>query len=608
MWATQQRQRLPLSDDFLRAVEGTVDELPADLRAAPAAPEERAEVVHLAEDGDWLDLHRRFTSGSASNFAPWNRCLALLRDHAGSDEVTCVIEPQYVCLDFKSELVSFYAQLDQARQFTTTRLHFFRGRVDQGTLHRLSTGQQQSYLGYIVCRDGNLPLVGRAVLAAPNYIDTVATVVDKVHFFGQDLSVRGMPFMQQDSRFAVCAQVAVWAIHYAAFRSGLVSRRLVAEIVALSGAIEPMKPRLSDGLAIEDAALLHRNGGLSAQIVSTPNLGDIELPQIPLALIPAAQPVLTRIQDSEVGTTFEPRISADHDVALYSSDFALAVSDESFLSESGQASAQLVDTLMFHMFEPYLRSNTPIYAGTKDHAVVLCGLSERDGRQVFFVHDDQYGPYLASNTLMSASRDQLIYQGYDTLAYPDIKGAGEGDDVFPADRTRREVETGGTSSWVENDVDRAVHAFVIGGPTRLMLTPADAEGECLKLLPEAASEAAARHPTRPFRSTIVMGIDYKHARCGQLNDAGDDAGAAFYASLHLAEWVIVVEDNMSGPGTSEWEVVFDGSSSNQSPIVQFARFADELVASLPGNHGTFIGTVQSGTLPLLNPPDKVGKN
>lgn len=602
----------------------------ASLAAHDPAPDDdqtvqtHAEVLQLIQHKNWRALHRRFTIETTSPVGPWNRCLTLLH---GMGAKSCVIENHYVCLDYKSEMLSFYAQLDAPRRVVAARLHFFATAIQVADLTELTKEQKNSYLGYIVVRDGNLPLVGRTTIKAPDYIHVTSAVSENVHFFGQQLEVVGVPFMQQDEKFAVCSQVAVWAAHYSAYRLGLVQRRLVAEIVAMSGTIEPMKPHVSDGLFVEDVARLFRLSGLSARSYNTPEVGDVDLPKINMASVEGAAELVRDIRASLSPKKWANLRDPEQDLAAFAADLSLICGGKRMAKPIRHKSTALLDLVFRYLVEPYLRSRMPVYAGTENHALLICGVGTNRSKTSFFAHDDQYGPYLAMDSILDGSRTSFLDQGYFSASYPDIRTQGAsikgGVMYFPKDVTRVFSSQGSPHSGV--DRDRAVHALVIPGPSRLLLTPAQAEDDAFNMfgaelapaslglgqdndgegLSAVATEAAG---TWNVRTSILMGIDYKQLRRAHLLNAEDREGAAAISSLHLAEWVVVVEDVSRPGGQSRWEVVYDGSSSFTTPIIQAGRFGKVFVSDHPLAAGvaetvTLLGHV----LPHIVCPTRVGK-
>jgi hypothetical protein len=247
-----------------------------------------ATAIPLQSQQQWDSFHLSCTAGKGGNLKPWFRCISLLRSCGAQAAVS---ESYYVCLDYRSEFASFYAHIDAPRRSFTTRLHFFGEEVGPADIINLSEGQRRSYLGYIVCREGDLPLVGRTVLSAPAYIDESTAIAEPVNFFGQKLMVHGVPFMQQDQRFAVCSHVAAWVLHYSAFRRGVQERRHIADLVGMAGPIHPLRPRVSDGLTEGQVSQMLNELGFRTAIYHTPTvdnpfqtLPEVSPPELPADL------------------------------------------------------------------------------------------------------------------------------------------------------------------------------------------------------------------------------------------------------------------------------------------------------------------------------------
>lgn len=631
IWLRHARRKLPIRP--LSDAEAVVrDNESPPLRERPIS--RGAQVIDLRSDDGWAELYSSFALGALLFTAPWNRCLSLLH---GLGALTCVVEEHYVCLDYKSEMLSFYAQLDAAREVATSRLHFFATPLTDEEVFDLGE-KANTYLGYIVCRHGNLPLVGRCNIAVPSYIDVAAATVETVHFFGQRVSVTGVPFMQQDSQFAVCSQVTAWSAHYTAFRRGLVQRRLVAELVAMSGsgALEPMRPHVSEGLSGAAVATLFHRTGLNTSTYYTPRGGPVEYPPIAMESIAPAAAIVNRIrarieaevqEPDEPGNRSGPRITGFGDFRAPTDDLAEFATDISRYAQLRHVddplrkdATALLDMVLAYLLRPYIRSRFPIFCGTRNHAYLLCGISdETRHKTTYYIHDDTYGPYVALDSLIDASRTALANQAYDGLPYPEIfkwpaayrTRPDEDSDSpgFPEDRTSA-VSSG--SPFSAEDVERQAEVFIVATPPRLILTPAEAENDAFQAF---AAELTGQRKTaevddEPWRvrSTVLMGIDYKRIRGDNLRSDNDGRGAAWFASIHLAEWVIVIEGMTEDLSSSEWEVVYDGSSGATGVTVQLARFGRSIIFDPPQLSGFCeVGELISDTLPALVAPLRIGK-
>lgn len=587
---------LPLTDEVIQ-------HLSSNEPPEPTRPINSHFALHsLADASGWLRLHERFSYLGLGNYAPWNRCLSVLYGHGAK---TCLMESHYVCLDYKSEVLAFYSQLDAPRMLATTRLHFFQAELTEASLQDLEH-YQTMYLGYIVCRPGGLPLVGRTIIKPPDYIDDCASIQERVNLLGQTLIVEGVPFMQQDSKLAVCSQVAVWAAQYTNFRRGLLQRNLIAEVVAQSGVIEPLKPRISDGMDLSEAAELLRKAGLGTYIYRLAE--DLDVPVLPPEIVPGAPTVVGNIKN-DLGTAVLEKIRDEDHLGEFITDVNDHISRQGLEPDSDLAklNSQLYDLVLATVFKPYIRSRFPLYLSTRDHALVLCGLTQRVGDPalappIFFVHDDQFGPYLATPSLASGSRDALRQQAFFGQPAPSIMSnehVGEGA-AFPSDRTAEIIE--GASAFVTGDVERSVQGVVVPTPRRVTMTPADAEADAYNTFGSILYDARWS-----VRSVLMMGIDYKRSRRLVLRAENDGAGAAAFGNVHLAEWVIVVADECDDRECS-WEIVYDASSDAHSPRIQMARFGDRVLVESIGNESPVEeGRITLARLPNIEVEPKIGK-
>jgi len=150
---------------------------------------------------------------------------------------TVVVEHRYIDFDFRSEHAAFWSLHFQVPPPFTRRLHFFSARIPEDSLHKLP--DEPGYLGYSILRPVALGRVGRTVLAPPPRVAdaTLTTITDTVSFFGNDLSVRGVPFCEQDREYLRCAHAAAWVCHYIAVRNHMVGHRSTANLVGLTPAV-----------------------------------------------------------------------------------------------------------------------------------------------------------------------------------------------------------------------------------------------------------------------------------------------------------------------------------------------------------------------------------
>lgn len=217
----------------------------------------------------------------------------------------------------------------------------------------------------------------------PGLTDAVRTeVTEQVTFFGQGLSIRAVPFVQQDSQLGRCAHAAAWVCHYTAHRRGEVGRRTMA---AFSLHADPSlgfgRPLPSGGLTVQQLLELLRIFELP------PILYDVsQLPPTPK--VPWADP------------------------------------DPTPPANDPDAHPGLWDIRIIPICCRYLNSGYPVLVATQDHAFVLCGYQRvpraGQGDWIRFIrHDDQRGPYLTvDDVLHDVSADGYKYSPWQALIVP----------------------------------------------------------------------------------------------------------------------------------------------------------------------------------------------
>lgn len=158
----------------------------------------------------------------AGNKGPIDR---IMRDVCGNAWKGVVVEEDYVDKDFQDEFSAFYSKAFKTYSPRCVRLHFFSKKVSQKNIENFSL-PVDSYLGFMVVRPTDLQRVGRTVLKP--HIDENKNVFITcqeefcAHILGERLTVKGMPFIQQDTQVGVCAQASLWMLaRYMSRRFGL---------------------------------------------------------------------------------------------------------------------------------------------------------------------------------------------------------------------------------------------------------------------------------------------------------------------------------------------------------------------------------------------------
>ena len=584
------------------------------------------QVVQL-DDYGWSSLHESITFGVRHNTNPWIRCITVLRSESAA---TCVIEQHYVCLDLRGETAAFNSQLDAPVESAAIRLHFFGESVVDTDLTGLTGEQQASYLGYIVCRRPGSPPVGRTLIKTPSYVDVSAQVVEHVNFFGQSLQVRGVPFMQQDERYAVCAHTAAWTILYSSHRKNIIERKLISDVVSASSPTRSMHPAAPAALTIDAVQTTIQQLGLHFSIsnifdddrlaFNSLTARDYDLSKETLAELSHFGETLAGMIGYNEADQMLPDFDADH--IMFISELwkrlTLAREYDSSIVENekdrhlASLAMQLVDFTVFSEAEHHIKSGFPIYCHTADHAMTLCGYSGRGLSRMYYFHDDQYGPYLASDSIVAASKDQFRIQSHssrnsDSLASLNIPN------VDYATPQNFRSSTG--------PPNRGVISMGLAGPPRLLLSPSAALRNAKDLIANAQSEWASLLQVADrvddntqttsisdnLRTSLVMGIDYKKDRLKSLMPTSKMS--VYIASLHLAEWVVLVEMLTDDYSESLGDFVYDGTSSTQHPLLQSAIHAGHAISRNPVEWPDVVELqTESTRFPALEVPQRVGKN
>jgi hypothetical protein len=303
-------------------------------------------VIKPKDEAEWQKLARDY--GGCPAPRPFDQVIAVVR--AGGCR-TVVVENRYVDIDYRSEYSNFWSLKFDGQSPFTRRLHFFADDIDEGRLHDLPA--EPGYLGYSVIRPVEYGRVGRTVLQPPPDLRrdaTLTTISDKVSLFGNDLTVTGVPFCEQDAEYLRCAHAAAWICHYVAHRRELTGRRSTAEIVEMSPTmLSPERALPSKGMTLNQLQAVF--GALNQPALF---YGLSNMPRVPG--VPDPEPVF----DTE-GNPVAP----------------------------GRWDKRLITVIC-----RYLNSRFPVLIGAGDHAFVLVGWFRReDGGVSFVACDDQVGPY-----------------------------------------------------------------------------------------------------------------------------------------------------------------------------------------------------------------------
>lgn len=270
---------------------------------------------------------------------------------------TVAFEYDYVDADYQDEYAAFYCKAFKTYPARCTRLHFFSVLVPKATKFDWSAcSLPGAYLGYLVLRPTDLQKVGRTVICPPitdksgQFVNCLADF--NAHLFGYTFSVKGMPFMQQDSQVGVCAQASLWMV------ARYMSRRYGHRHYFPSEINDIAKTRLSYGRPIPA-----ENGLTMTQIADA--LEGMGLPAV----------------------LYDKQLIADYAKHL----------DPLYVTDKDRLNAKLADIAY-----RYIESGLPVIFGTSDHAVVGIGHEYKWDTHAkatiqripaFFVNNDNSGCY-----------------------------------------------------------------------------------------------------------------------------------------------------------------------------------------------------------------------
>ncbi len=191
-----------------------------------------------------------------------------------------VVEKNYTDGDYLDDFASYYARCFASYKSRCKRLHFFACDLDEKSFQAFASGQEpehaigirDAYLGFVVARPLPVAVVGRTLLRTYDhdshrrYYPVVRPYL--AHLFGATLSVKSLPFQEQDTVLAACATVALWsAFHKTAELFGTTAPRPAAITSAANQAGHRGRAIPSHGLRMEEMCHAVRSVGLEPELV-----------------------------------------------------------------------------------------------------------------------------------------------------------------------------------------------------------------------------------------------------------------------------------------------------------------------------------------------------
>ena len=130
---------------------------------------------------------------------------------------TALIEPNYICKDYRNLFSQFYSKKFLVRPAHCSRLHFFSDEVTVGDVLEASDACKAAYLGYTVVQPVQDRCLGRTFIdplkighSLENFYSL--RTLSETHINGTKYVVHGYPYYSQSKEVMVCAHAALWGV------------------------------------------------------------------------------------------------------------------------------------------------------------------------------------------------------------------------------------------------------------------------------------------------------------------------------------------------------------------------------------------------------------
>jgi hypothetical protein len=172
--------------------------------------DEGYELIYLTKKEDWKNLYDTYASQVTPETA-FPNVLSYLREKHKCKAV--VVEKDYIDKDYRNEFSVLYSKMLKKYENYCIRLHFFKKKL---TLNQLREEGKKDfgYVGYVIVRPTDVAKVGRTVLNPwihdSNTSYPLCITTSNAHLLGKEFSLKGCPYIQQDTMVMVCAQASIW--------------------------------------------------------------------------------------------------------------------------------------------------------------------------------------------------------------------------------------------------------------------------------------------------------------------------------------------------------------------------------------------------------------
>jgi hypothetical protein len=220
-----------------------------------------------------LDKHSHESAGSSDSKAHLTYLDGYLVEVGAK---TILVECPYTDKDYLEDYAAYYARCHAEYGRRCARLHFFGTAFDDAAIGAAIAGDgpsvqmlKDTYLGFIVVKPLPSTVIGRTCLITYRTQDhgrSYPTIRPyNVHVFGIELTVRSLPFQEQDKDVAACATSALWSVFNATghlFQHHIPSPAEITEAAAAAQRLVSRTLPAGDGLSSEQMADAIRSVGL----------------------------------------------------------------------------------------------------------------------------------------------------------------------------------------------------------------------------------------------------------------------------------------------------------------------------------------------------------
>lgn len=161
---------------------------------------------------------------------------------------TVVVEPHYICRDFRDLYSRFYSKKFVQRSSRCHRIHFFsKSDLSENDILFSPEHCKEAYIGYCVVQPIRKHCLGRTMIDPrkigwPDDSFWCLRTPTKVHIAGAEYEVKAFPWTSQSREATVCAHAALWGIcRYLSDRYSIYSEVHPYDLIEMTGTAKGRK-------------------------------------------------------------------------------------------------------------------------------------------------------------------------------------------------------------------------------------------------------------------------------------------------------------------------------------------------------------------------------